>query len=157
MPHKTVAIAGEQFVLELPYAEAHILTAPEAVALNRAFVKNLRSAFVSTITKAKEDETFDLEAMQKTFTTFAAGYKFGSRISGGRAADPLLKVMRTLALAAVKSAIISAGKKVSDYTTAALTLSVDEFLAEPKYAEAVRAEAESQVEGTQKLLKGFES
>ena len=157
MHHKTVAIAGEQFVLELPYAEAHILTAPEAVALNRAFVKNLRSAFASTVAKAKEDGTFALEAMQKTFTDFAAAYKFGSRITGGRASDPLLKVMRDLARAAVKSAIIKAGEKVSDYTAAAINLSVDEFLAKPAYAEAVRAEAESQVEGTQKLLKGFES
>ena len=157
MHHKTVAIAGEQFVLELPYAEAHILSAPEAVALNRAFIKNIRSAFASVVKSAKELEEYDHDAFQKHFTEFAAAYKFGTRISGGRAADPLLKVMRTLALAAVKSAIINAGKKVSDYTTAALTLSVDEFLAEPKYAEAVRVEAERQVEGTQELLAGFES
>jgi hypothetical protein len=132
----TITIAGKSFSIEPRYAEGHTLTANEASALNQTYFENLRNNFA---TKAKEG------ADQASFNEYVAAYQFGVRSAGG-SRDPIEAEAMDLARESVRDAIKRSGKKISDYTAAAISAAAEKLLAKPDKGAELRELARQRVE-----------
>ena len=115
----SITIAGKPYNVEARFAEGHVLTANEASALNQTFFENLRNNFAS---KAKEG------ADQAAFDEYAAFYQFGVRTGGGGSRDPIEVEAMSIARDTVKDMIRKAGKKLSDYSAAAISETAGKLL-----------------------------
>lgn len=118
-----ITIAGEKFKVFQPFAEGHVLTAPEASAMNQTFSENIRNNFSKTVKTAKEAGSFDSTAIQTALDTYQNEYEFGARRVRGestprvsKTADPVLARAIELAREAVRAAIRAAGGNPKDYS-----------------------------------------
>lgn len=107
MTEKTIQIQGLPFVVEQPYAEGHVLTAPEAGALNQTYAENLRNNFagrIKTKLDAKEKamkeageegaavfSQEEIEELQVEFAKFADEYEFAGKRSTRAPVDPVAR------------------------------------------------------------------
>lgn len=119
----TLTIAGTAYSVEPRYAEGHVLTANEASALNQTYFENLRNNFAS---KAKEGGD---GATQEAFNAYAASYQFGVRTGGGSSRDPIQVEAMNIARDTVKDLIRKTGKKLADYSAAAISETASKLLA----------------------------
>lgn len=117
-----ITIAGEVFDAPVRYEEGHELTAGEAAALNQTFHENLRNNFAKRVKDAKDNGSFDLEALKTEFATYADEYAFGIRTGGGGATrDPVLAEAMNIARGQVRAAIRKKGLKLADVQATAVT------------------------------------
>ena len=131
----SITIAGKPYNVEARFAEGHVLTANEASALNQTFYENLRNNFAS---KAKEG------ADQAAFDEYAASYQFGVRTGGG-SRDPIEVEAMSIARDTVKDMIRKAGKKLSDYSAAAISETAGKLLAHEVKGPEIRELARKRV------------
>jgi hypothetical protein len=117
---QTVTISGKPFTVAPRYAAGHVLTENEANALNQTFFENIRNNFAG---KAKDGGT------QADLDTYVQSYQFGVRTGGGGGSrDPVEVEAMSLARDQVKKMISASGKKVSDYTAAAISAAAAKLL-----------------------------
>jgi hypothetical protein len=117
---QSVTISGKTFNVAPRYAEGHTLNANEANALNQTFFENIRNNFAG---KAKEGGT------QEELDAYVQSYQFGVRTGGGGGSrDPVEVEAMSLARDQVKKAITGSGKKISDYTAAAISAAATKLL-----------------------------
>ena len=131
-----IQIAGKSFTVPMPFTEGHVLSAGEASQLNQVFHENIRNNKAKAIkVGGKPDEEF-----QREIDEYAANYKFGVRTGGGgRTTDPVMKMARTLARAAIEKAMKAKGKKLTEYTAAEWTKKVQDLVdTRPTYMEQAR-------------------
>ena len=96
---RDITINGQNFEIEVPYAEGHVLTAAEAGQLNQVYVENVGNNFRGRVKELLEAGS-SVEEIQKELDKYAETYEFGARrASGGarRVADPVQKEMRAMA------------------------------------------------------------
>lgn len=132
----SITIAGKPYNVEARFAEGHVLTANEASALNQTFFENLRNNFAG---KAKEG------ADQAAFDEYAASYQFGVRTGGGGSRDPVEVEAMSIARDTVKDMIRKAGKKLSDYSAAAISETAGKLLAHEVKGPEIRELAKKRV------------
>ena len=132
----SITIAGKPYNVEARFAEGHVLTANEASALNQTFFENLRNNFAG---KAKEG------ADQAAFDEYAASYQFGVRTGGGGSRDPIEVEAMSIARDTVKDMIRKAGKKLSDYSAAAISETAGKLLAHEVKGPEIRELARKRV------------
>lgn len=132
----TITIAGKPFSVEARYAEGHTLSANEASALNQVLFENLRNNFAS---KAKEG------ADQAAFDAYASSYQFGVRTGGGGSRDPIEQEAMSIARDTVRDAIKRAGKKLADYSAAAISAAATKLLENESKGAEIRALAKERV------------
>ena len=132
----SITIAGKPYNVEARFAEGHVLTANEASALNQTFFENLRNNFAG---KAKEG------ADQAAFDEYAASYQFGVRTGGGGSRDPIEVEAMSIARDTVKDMIRKAGKKLSDYSAAAISETAGKLLAHEVKGPEIRELAKKRV------------
>ena len=132
----SITIAGKPYNVEARFAEGHVLTANEASALNQTFFENLRNNFAS---KAKEG------ADQAAFDEYAASYQFGVRTGGGGSRDPIEVEAMSIARDTVKDMIRKAGKKLSDYSAAAISETAGKLLGHEVKGQEIRELAKKRV------------
>lgn len=132
----SITIAGKPYNVEARFAEGHVLTANEASALNQTFFENLRNNFAG---KAKEG------ADQAAFYEYAASYQFGVRTGGGGSRDPIEVEAMSIARDTVKDMIRKAGKKLSDYSAAAISETAGKLLAHEVKGPEIRELARKRV------------
>lgn len=121
-----ITIAGRQFAVTPRYSAGHTLTENEANALNQVLFENLRNNFAA---KAKEGQT------QEQFDEYAASYQFGVRTGGGSRQDPVQAEAMSIARDQIKAVIRKAGKNLSEFKAAAITVAAEKLLASDKGAE----------------------
>ena len=134
-----ITIAGKQFNVEPRFAEGHVLTANEASALNQTYFENLRNNFAA---KAKEGGD---AGSQEAFDTYAASYQFGVRTGGGGSRDPEAVEALNIARDSVRDIIRKSGKKLSDYSAAAITETAQRLLAHEVKGPEIRELAKKRV------------
>lgn len=96
---RDITINGQDFQIEVPYTEGHVLTAKEASQLNQVYLENIGNNFRAKVKEMMESGA-SADAIQAELDKYAETYEFGSRrlgSGGGRKADPLAKEMRNLA------------------------------------------------------------
>lgn len=97
---RDITIQGQELEIEVPYAEGHILTKPEAAQLNQVYLENIGNNFRKKVQELLEGGAAT-EAIQAALNTYADEYVFGTRRSAGsgprKAADPVLREARILA------------------------------------------------------------
>jgi len=141
MHTQDIVIQKTTFVAPAPYAAGHVLTGPEAEALNQTLAENLRNNFAARMKRAAEDGT---QLSQEDFDTYAQAYSFGARVSTSARVvrDPVATEERKLAEAAIREAIKAKGLKVKDVPAETFETYVNRAVSEGRY----RAQAESIVE-----------
>jgi cbb3-type cytochrome oxidase cytochrome c subunit len=104
---KEFTIKGHKFVIEVPYAEGHVLTANEAATLNQTFVENIRNNQAKVVeTGLAEGKT--VEDLQAVIADFASKYTFGAGRSTTNSTprDPVaaaaVRIARSVLTAALK-------------------------------------------------------
>lgn len=114
----TLVIQGIEFQVPQPYAAEHVMTGPEAVALNQVFAENMRNNFAPRVKKAIEEApeksalNVDLVKLQKDFLGYCKIYEFGVRRTRSTApSDPVEAEALTLAIGVIKAAARAAGQK----------------------------------------------
>lgn len=96
---RDITINGQEFTIEVPYTEGHVLTASEAGQLNQVYVENVGNNFRGRVKELLESGA-TVEAIQAELDKYASEYEFGARrASGGarRVVDPVMKEMRAMA------------------------------------------------------------
>lgn len=139
-----ITIAGEVFHAPVRYEEGHELTAGEAAALNQTFHENLRNNFAKRVKDAKDNGSFDAEALQTEFNKYAEDYAFGIRTGGGGAVrDPVMAEAMNIARGQVRAAIKKKGLKLADVQATAITNAAKKLLEKnPEILELARARVE---------------
>lgn len=139
-----ITIAGEVFDAPVRYEEGHELTAGEAAALNQTFHENLRNNFAKRVKDAKDNGSFDLDALKAEFAAYAEEYAFGIRTGGGGATrDPVLAEAMNIARGQVRAAIRKKGLKLADVQATAVTNAAKKLIEKnPDILELARARVE---------------
>ena len=111
-----VTIQGESFTLPDPFAEGHVLSAPEAAKLNQTLHEQIRVNFNAKVKAAKAGATFDHGAFQTQIDSATASFQFGTRARRGSKNDPIAREALRLAIDSIGAHLRKAGKKPSDYS-----------------------------------------
>lgn len=140
-PREQYTIAGKTFNVFQPYAEGHVLTSNEAASMNQTFAENVRNNFAKRVKEASDAGTFDQDMFQSQLDDYMDSYEFGQRTGGGgRVSDPVEAEALRIAKDKVRQSLAKQGKKVADYTTAAITQAAKDVLAKyPQIRETARA------------------
>lgn len=137
MDTQEIMIQGKTFHAPAPYAEGHVLTGPEAAALNSLLKENLRNNFAGMMKRAAEEET-PRQLSQEDFDIYASEYSFGVR-TRRVAIDPIEREEARLTEAAVKRALMKKGLKLKDIPDEVIDQHVKNVMATGRYrADAVR-------------------
>lgn len=142
---RKITIAGLDVTIDDKYSEGDTISTNEAAALNQTRAENVRNntaAKVKEFNENPDESEFDsVEELIEYIINYADNYEFGAR-SGGRSTDPLASEMRDLAKKAIKSRILQAGGKISDFSGKELNAKVDEVLSNPDNFAKIKAKAE---------------
>ena len=123
----TIKIQGIYVDVKAPYAEGHVLTAPEAQALNQTRAENVRNNAASRVRKAREelnkllkelgepelDEKAELpnevlEKLIQDIQTYDESYTFASR-GTRQPIDPVAREAHKIAAASIRAALSAKG------------------------------------------------
>ena len=106
---RDITIQGQEFTIEVPYANGHVLNAKEASQLNQVYLENVGNNFRNRVKELLEGGS-TTDQIQIELDKYADEYEFGSRRSSGgtrKAADPIEREARALA----KRALVEFFKK----------------------------------------------
>jgi hypothetical protein len=115
--NKTKLIAGESFSISQPYDEGHVLTGPEAKALNQTRAENignnLREAVKEALAKRDGGDTSAMETLNELVAKYDTEYTFAQGGGGvsTRRLDPVEREAKAIATEIIKSDLASKGRK----------------------------------------------
>lgn len=98
---QTIKIKGLKVTVPAPYSEGHVMTSPEARALNQTLAENIRNNQAKVVEKAKETEGFDEAAVIAAVEAYALTYNFGMARPRKEPVDPVEKEEHKMAKAVV--------------------------------------------------------
>lgn len=116
MATRTITIQDTTFTVPVPYAAGHVLTEPEATALNQAYAEAIRNNNRTRVDKAKADGPLTDEkiaALQGEINDYCASFVFSG--GGGRTSDPIDKEAKTLAQITVDALLAKHGITKAQY------------------------------------------
>jgi hypothetical protein len=120
-PRETYTIAGETFLVPMPYRHGHVLNEGEANALNQTFAENVRNNLTSKLKEEKEAGSYEASVFQARLDEYCDSYEFGVRTGGGRSSDPVMAEAMAIARDLVRKAIVKKGIKLSDVKASNIT------------------------------------
>ena len=139
MHTQDIVIQKTTFIAPAPYAAGHVLTAPEAEALNQTLAENLRNNFAARMKRAAEDGE---QLTQHDFEKYAHAYSFGARVTTTTTRvvrDPIATEERNLAKDAIRQAIRDKGLKVKDVPAETFEAYVNRAVSEGRYRKQAEA------------------
>lgn len=111
---KNLTISGVNFEAPFKYAEGHVLTAPEARALNQTRFENLRNNFAGRVKASQEGAEGAIPAsdLVAKFAEFEAAYDFSTPGTGGGTTrlDPVEKEAIAIARDVIKQKLAAKGR-----------------------------------------------
>lgn len=117
MAIKKITVGGQQFEINQPYVEGHVLTAVEARVLNQVRSENIGNNFRKVVKEAGEDAA-KLSKAAEDIAAYDAKYTFAMGGSTREPIDPVDREARRLAAAAVKAKVEEKGHKFKDWKEA---------------------------------------
>lgn len=151
---ETVTIQGVTFDFVVRYAEGHVVTAEEAIILQRALVAAVRNNFEPGLKEALEAGLASEEYLSEKRAEFAAvmaTYAFKPR-GRGTSVDPVENKARSLAKKVVKNLLKSKGYDLKTLDEEMLETFVDQALAATP---SIREEA-ARIVASEKAFAGVE-
>lgn len=160
---KDLIIQSVKFTAPIPYAAGHVLTEPEARALNQVFHENLRNNFAKTVKASNEgaEGSIPVADLPAAFAAYAGEYSFAMPGQGGgtsRVMDPVEREARALAKELIKAHLqkqgksITAPKDASDEQKAEYKAKIDAKIEEIATKDEVLAQAKKNVAARAKGL-----
>lgn len=147
-PTPKIEISGLFFPLERYYAEGHVMTAAEAVALDTMRGENLRSIFGKRIRALREEGQVPQEAaLLPEWEALAAGYAF-TRTVLRSSLDPIEKRTRELAADIADAALAAQGIKKASLAEGVFDRVIDKVL---EQRPEIRTAAKEQIESSRAL------
>ena len=110
---KKIIVQGVEFDATLPYAEGHVLTGPEARALNQTRLENLRNNFAPIVKLSKEggEGAIPEADLPAKFAEYEAAYSFSNPGTGARQTlDPIEREARNIARDIIKAGLAEKGR-----------------------------------------------
>lgn len=148
--------------IEAPYEEGHQISAGEASALNQLLRENTRNNLAKKVEELMDKNEWTVEEVrsdpeklaqfQTIVDTYVEKYEFGERLGGGRISDPVEAKAMERAREVVRSKIVEAGFKVSEYKASEISALAKQVLDGP-LGEGIREKARADVEETRKLAE----
>ena len=114
---KQISILGVDFDVATPYVEGHIITAPEAKALNQTRAENIANNWRKKVKEANGDEAV-IRGIKKSFAQYDHDYVFTLASAGGSRSTmtPLEKESRKVARSWLINKLKAASKTLKSYT-----------------------------------------
>lgn len=143
-----ITISGYTFTVPAPFLPGHICTAAEAMVLNRQMHARLRRNFSDHVRNTTQPSGYGGStsihiALQTELNDLASLFSFD-------ASDPVSAEALSIAISIVRKAIKDSGKRLADYSKAALTAEAEKLLAGPS-SKTILPLARSRVTELQKL------
>lgn len=144
---KEFTIKGHKFVIEVPYAEGHVMTANEAATLNQTFVENIRNNQAKVVESGLAEGKTVAE-LQEVIAAFASTYKFGA----GRATtnaiprDPVAAAAQRIARSTLTAALKEKKIDVKTFDKDKFEALVAQIAAKPEVIEKAREQVEARKE-----------
>lgn len=142
---RDITIQGQEFTIEVPYADGHTLNAKEAAQLNQVYLENVGNNFRNRVKELLEGGA-TTDAIQAELDKYADEYEFGSRRSSGgtrKAADPVAKEARALAKRALTEFFKKKEINFTDLSSEEKEQAIKAYF--EKHGDKVRAIAERRV------------
>ena len=122
-----------KLIIPIPprYFPGHVLTAPEALALNQTFIENVRNNQAPKVKKTLEAGEPSEDAKAKLIAeiqAYAQTYEFSATRQSRVVRDPVEAEARKIALNALLASLQKKGKSSKDFTKEALDTAVDNLL-----------------------------
>lgn len=120
----TITINGYTFKVSRPYLPGHVCTAAEADVLNRKMHSNLRRIFSVQVQDAEAKvgpNHVNVGSLQIELNKLSSTYSF-------ERSDPIRAEAFAIALEVVRAAIKKEGKRIGDYSKAALSSEAEKIL-----------------------------
>lgn len=144
---KEFTIKGHKFVIEVPYAEGHVLTANEAATLNQTFVENIRNNQAKVVESglAEGKTVADLQAV---IADFASKYTFGAgrATSNSTPRDPVAAAAARIARSTLTAALKEKKIDVKTFDKDKFEALVAQIAAKPEVIEKAREQVEARKE-----------
>lgn len=143
---RDITINGQDFQLEVPYTEGHVLTAKEAGQLNQVYLENIGNNFRAKVKEMMESGA-SADAIQAELDRYAETYEFGSRRiggGGGRKADPIAKEMRNLAKKKLEEFFKKQNVSWSDLSSEEKEEAIKKYF--ERHGDALRAAAQARID-----------
>jgi hypothetical protein len=144
---KEFTIKGHKFVIEVPYAEGHVLTANEAATLNQTFVENIRNNQAKVVeTGLAEGKT--VEDLQVVIADFASKYTFGAgrSTSASTPRDPVAAAAVRIARSVLTAALKEKKVDVKTFDKDKFEALVAQIAAKPEVIEKAREQVAQKAE-----------
>lgn len=117
----SLTISEIEFPVTAPFAEGHVITGPEAKALNQTRKENLGNNFRKVVTKALDDAKTagtepNVDELQSAFAKLDNEYQFTfANVAAARTIDPVEREARKIVREQLREQLKAAGQKMSDY------------------------------------------
>ena len=155
MSTKDVIIAGQKFILPIPYAVGHALTEGEAKALNQTFHENIRNNTAKLVKEAGDNP--DLNALQVKITEYANEYSFPVAGTPRAPVDPVEREARVIAKEYLKAHLAQTNRNFKSvpegYTEETWAAAIEENLDKIATSDKVMAMAKKSVADKKKRLE----
>ena len=131
-----------------PYAEGHVMTAIEAEKFNNVYADAIRTVLMTRLKKVTGGPAFDAAAVSTAFQSYADGYKFSTRASGGNrearaSVSAVEKEAHKIAKDLVLASIRNKGGNPKDYSAEQIAGFVEQVLEKKP---EIREEASRRIE-----------
>jgi hypothetical protein len=141
-PVLLISISKIPVPLHPRFHAGHILTAPEALALNQTFAENIRNNMAPKIKKLQEAGELTPEqtaAFVAEAQAYAKTYEFSSSRTSRVVRDPVETEAHKIALNALLASLQRKGKSSKDFTKEALDNAVENLVkTKPQYMELAK-------------------
>jgi hypothetical protein len=164
---KTISIHGVVVTLQTPYAEGHVVTEAEAMALNQTRAENIGNnrrkeikALIDEAAGSTDDEKIASvqEAVQAMISAYEAEYVFTKASVGGGSAtrlDPLTKMCQDLAKSFISGKLKEMGMTAKAYLEANGEDAIKNKVAELQDNEQIVAAAKKALREREKMTAGL--
>jgi hypothetical protein len=146
---RTFGVAGQEFEIDQPFKDGHVLNEAQANAMNKLFEENVRNNIRKSVeTWVTEGKTHP--EMQALVDEYCDKYEFGATKGGGkRIHDPVLREMRNLAIEAIKPILAKQNQNWANLTPEQKEDLLKRYLT--KYETQVRAAAEAHLASVKQI------